>query len=197
MTKAERTRAFIIETAAKLFNKAGYAAVSLSDITDATGLSKGSIYGNFENKEEIMLAAYKHHATRISNRIKATSAGGGDPIAKLLETVEYYRANWRQLSGNGGCPLMNTAIEADDCFPQLKAGVAGSFRQWANSWTKLLKTGQQEGRIVESIDPASYAYQFIAMIEGGVLLARTLDQPQLLFDNLDRIREIVQVEIAA
>ncbi|MBL7756118.1 MAG: TetR family transcriptional regulator, partial [Chitinophagaceae bacterium] len=47
--KAERTRQHIIEKAAPFFNKKGYADTSLSDITAATGLTKGAIYGNFEN----------------------------------------------------------------------------------------------------------------------------------------------------
>jgi TetR/AcrR family transcriptional repressor of nem operon len=36
----------------------GYSGTSMSDITAATGLTKGSIYGNFENKDEVAIAAF-------------------------------------------------------------------------------------------------------------------------------------------
>ena len=50
MSKADRTKAFITEKTAAIFNKKGYAGTSLTDMTGATGLTKGSIYGNFEDK---------------------------------------------------------------------------------------------------------------------------------------------------
>jgi AcrR family transcriptional regulator len=52
LSKAGRTRQFIIETTAPIFNTKGYEGTSMSTLTEATGLTKGSIYGNFENKEE-------------------------------------------------------------------------------------------------------------------------------------------------
>ena len=57
-SKAQRTAQFIIEKAAPLFNTRGYAGTSMNDITRATGLTKGAIYGNFDNKEEIAIAAF-------------------------------------------------------------------------------------------------------------------------------------------
>ena len=57
-TKAEKTSQYIVETTAPLFNKNGYTGTSLSDITDTTGLTKGAIYGNFKNKEELALEAF-------------------------------------------------------------------------------------------------------------------------------------------
>lgn len=48
--KSERTRQFIIEKVAPIFNRKGYAGTSLSDLTEATGLTKGAIYGNFKKQ---------------------------------------------------------------------------------------------------------------------------------------------------
>ena len=53
LSKAERTSQHILETAAPVFNRLGYASTSMAEITKATGLTKGAIYGNFENKREI------------------------------------------------------------------------------------------------------------------------------------------------
>ena len=60
ITKAEKTAAFIIETVAPIFNKNGYAATSISDITNATGLTKGAIYGNFTNKEDLAIKCFNY-----------------------------------------------------------------------------------------------------------------------------------------
>src|ERR1700722_8888899 len=65
ISKAERTRQFIIEKTAPIFNKKGYAGTSLSDITAATGLTKGSIYGNFADKDEVALAAFDYNIGKL------------------------------------------------------------------------------------------------------------------------------------
>ena len=68
-TKAERTTAFIIKTVAPVFNKYGYMGTSMSDLTEATGLTKGALYGNFENKEALALAAYEFSINRLFEAI--------------------------------------------------------------------------------------------------------------------------------
>ena len=69
LTKAEQTTQFIIEKVAPLFNQKGYAATSMSDITRVTGLTKGAIYGNFENKEAIAIAAFDKSVNDLLKRI--------------------------------------------------------------------------------------------------------------------------------
>src|SRR5947208_3176859 len=65
LTKSDRTRQFIIEKAAHLFNTKGYAATSMSDIIEATGLAKGGIYGNFKSKGEIAVEAFEYAAKKV------------------------------------------------------------------------------------------------------------------------------------
>jgi len=60
LTKSDRTRQLIVEKAAHLFNVKGYAATSMSDIIEATGLAKGGIYGHFKSKEAIASEAFDY-----------------------------------------------------------------------------------------------------------------------------------------
>jgi AcrR family transcriptional regulator len=64
-TKAENTKEFILEKVSPIFNQKGYVGTSLADITNATQLTKGAIYGNFENKEDLALQAFKHNIRKI------------------------------------------------------------------------------------------------------------------------------------
>ena len=66
LKKSARTRQFIVEKSAPIFNKKGYSGTSLHDLTEATGLTKGGIYGNFENKDEIAAAAFEFNSRRYS-----------------------------------------------------------------------------------------------------------------------------------
>src|ERR1700761_5725589 len=92
LSKAERTRQFIIETTAGIFNTKGYAGTSMSDLTEATGLTKGSIYGNFENKEEVALAVFDHNLGKISTDIYQRISLATTYYDKLMVYAKVYHS---------------------------------------------------------------------------------------------------------
>lgn len=196
MSKAEKTRQFIIEKTASLFNTKGYISTSLSDITEATGLTKGSIYGNFENKDEVALEVYRYNANQLS-RIMSRSFGDEFPttIDKLYAFVSFYRKNWRTVFSNGGCPLMNAATEADDSFPALKKHVKESFKIWTHKISGVIQLGQKNGELNPDNNPEEYAALFIMIIEGGILLSKTTDDEKFLNLALDRVTHIIDQEL--
>ncbi|MGE8424802.1 MAG: TetR/AcrR family transcriptional regulator, partial [Sphingobacterium siyangense] len=59
--KSENTKQLIIEKTSTVFNVKGYAGTSIKDVMSATGLSKGCVYGNFENKDEIALSVFDYN----------------------------------------------------------------------------------------------------------------------------------------
>ena len=68
VTKGERTRQKIVETAAVLFNQRGFAGCSMGDIVEASGLEKGTLYGHFSTKEELALYAFDYAWKDTSNK---------------------------------------------------------------------------------------------------------------------------------
>src|SRR6218665_3256375 len=128
MSKAEKTREYIIEKAAPIFNMKGYAGTSLQDLTRATGLTKGSIYGNFKNKDEVAVAVYEHSITLLDQRISAFLEPRHSMLDKLLGIADYYRQNWKQIFERGGCPVQNASVEADDNLGVLKKPVQNSIK---------------------------------------------------------------------
>lgn len=178
-----------------IFNKKGYSGTSLSDITEATGLTKGSIYGNFGNKDDVALAAYEYNSTSLNKRIKISVSGKATAYKKLVAFTDFYRENWKAIFESGGCPLLNTAIEADDHLFFLKASVQKSFQNWSDTIVQILNEGKNNNEFKKTIDTTYYAHSFIMLIEGGILLAKISDNQQLLFLALDRIIKIVDNEI--
>ncbi|REC80310.1 TetR/AcrR family transcriptional regulator [Chryseobacterium elymi] len=196
MSKAEKTKQFIIEKTASLFNTKGYLSTSLSDITEATGLTKGSIYGNFDNKDQVALEVYKYNSSLLSKNM-ARSLGDEFPttIDKLNAFVNFYRKNWKAVFENGGCPLMNAATEADDTFPSLKKQVTQSFEGWIKKITAIIVEGQKTGEIHEDIDADEYGSLFIMLVEGGILLSKTTENKKYLNLALDRILFMIDKEL--
>ena len=170
ISKAERTRQFIIEKTAPIFNKKGYAGTSLSDITEATGLTKGSIYGNFADKDEVALAAFDYNIARMSAVTKAEMAKQRTVRGQLLVYVEVYENHMKYPFPVGGCPIMNTTVDADDTHPVLKSKVGQVVMSWKDRLVGLIEKGIAGKEFKKDTDPEQAALTLIAMIEGAILL---------------------------
>ena len=171
MSKAEKTKQFIIEQTAHIFKKKGYAGTSLNDITEATGLTKGSIYGNFSNKDEVALAVFDFQLKKVIGIFESEIAKYETIQEKLLAYVKIYSEFGKYPFPQGGCPMQNTAIEADDTHPALKKKAADAVTHWKNSIKKLIEKGIANGEITRSANPEQEALTMIAMIEGMTMIA--------------------------
>lgn len=196
MKKAEKTRNFIVEQTASLFNTKGYAATSLSDITNLTGLTKGSIYGNFSNKDEVIIEVFNHNVLKIRKGIEAAVSKHSRPYDQLMAMVTFYREMWLKTIVDGGCPMLNAATEADDNLLFLKSAVKTSFEIWQSKIVEIIEQGTKDGSLRSPLKAAVYASTFIMLIEGGILLGRTLNQTEQMNIALDRIVKIIDEEIA-
>ena len=195
MSKAERTKQFIIEKTAPVFNKKGYYATSLTDITNVTGLTKGSIYGNFKDKDEVALAAYTYNYNRLWTAIKSIINGQTGALEKLLSITNFYRTNWNKLSELGGCPLMNAATEVDDSLEFMRPKVRQTFKSWKQVFVGLLDEGIEQKIFKSNISSDEYATILVAMLEGGILLSKISGKNKDILMVLDRIEQIINEEI--
>ncbi|MES2702108.1 MAG: TetR/AcrR family transcriptional regulator [Bacteroidota bacterium] len=195
MTKSERTKEFIVEKAAPIFNTKGYAGTSLADLITATGLTKGALYGNFENKDAIAIAVYEHNIKMARQRLDEYVNAQTTPTAKLLAITEYYRNNWKKIQERGGCPYLNASVEADDNVPFLKSHVRASIVGWAARIAAIIDDGKKSGEFNLDISSDQYAYTIITLIEGSIMLFKIASDPGHLYAGLDRIVKIINEEI--
>jgi TetR/AcrR family transcriptional repressor of nem operon len=172
MSKAERTRQFIVEKTAPIFNVKGYAGTSVSDMTEATGLTKGSIYGNFADKEEVALAAFEHNWKRVQAIVHAEMDKRKTNKQKLLALAGVYDDFQSHAFPEGGCPLLNTAVEADDTHPGLRDKAAAALQGWKKNIVALIKAGVAAKEFRADVDAEQTALTLIAMIEGAIMISR-------------------------
>lgn len=176
MSKAERTKQFIIEKTAPIFNAKGYAGTSLNDMMAATGLTKGSIYGNFGNKDEVAVAAFDHNIQRVFLLLKTRINKQETIIEKLKVYTETYSNFFDIPFLSAGCPLLNTATEVDDTHPILRDKVNEMIARWKNSLTNLLKKGIETKELKPDIDIEEFVTVLVSLIEGGVMQAKVSGQ---------------------
>src|SRR5688572_21306478 len=141
MRDPDRTRERILVKSGGLFNTQGYKATSISDITTATGFTKGAIYRHFKNKAVLEKETLFHLSSimfeKLKARIKAENTAGG----KLRSIFKYFESYITNPEVKGGCPLMNVAIEADDAHPLLRKEAVKILDILRDSIVRILKNG--------------------------------------------------------
>ena len=190
MTKAERTRQFIIEQAAPIFNKKGIAGTAISDIMEATKLAKGGVYGNFESKDEICLEAFSYLTKSLSTAINQSMEGKASAKEKLFALLDFYSGRLTK-SNTGGCPILNFGTEADDTNPVIKQKVKEAIAASQNRIATVVKQGLEAGKFKKTFDPETFAIKMFTMIEGAILISRV----QGSNDHMKLITGMLKAEI--
>ncbi len=195
MGKAERTREFIVEKTAPIFNRKGYSGTSMSDLTETTGLTKGAIYGNFENKDEVALAAFDYNMARMIAQVRAEQSTNPTALGKLRAFISVYRRGLFNPVLSAGCPIVNTGVEADDTHPQLKGRVQDAVSKWHRSISAIIHQGIRSGEIKEDVDVPSFASLMIAIIEGGITVSKISGDLTYIKQSLDHLDQLINIQL--
>ena len=157
-TKGERTRQRIVELAAPVFNRQGYVGASLRDLVDATGLEKGGIYNHFGSKELLAVEAYDFAMSRVTGHLARSQEGATDALDRLTRMIRAFGVTARRPAIEGGCPIMNTAIECDDTHPELRDRARASMTLWHRLVGRIaLEAGarhvERDDRVQRGVEP--------------------------------------------
>ncbi|GAA4155765.1 TetR/AcrR family transcriptional regulator [Chryseobacterium ginsenosidimutans] len=174
LTKAEKTKQFILETAIPLYNKKGISGVNIDDVLAETKVTKGCLYGHFENKDDLTNQVVDLMLKKVSDRMSLAVFNAKTTKAKISAFLDFYKDPINTYI-SGGCPIFNTAVEADDNFPVIKQKVAGLIRFGQERLTTILKDGIEKGEYSSKLDPVVFAFKLVASVEGGIVMCRTMD----------------------
>ncbi len=189
--RSERTRQLIIESAAPIFNKKGYAGTSMSDLTAATGLTKGSIYGNFKDKDDVAVHAFQHNIDLIFDFFSKELEAAGPTLDKLLAYPRGFRKVYRMILSYGGCPILNTAVEADDTHAVLRKMAVDVLAKWKKSIISLIEKGQSEGVIDTATHAKNMAEILISLMEGGSVLSKITGEESYMLNAIDTAEKVI------
>ncbi len=195
LTKAKKTSEFIIQTVAPIFNKNGYAATSLSDITNATGLTKGAIYGNFKNKEELAISAFTMTVKNMLRRITDHQSLSNSPLEKLFLITDFYRNYYNYSQELGGCPVLNMGVDAKHQNTLLFKHVQYTINKIQNNVARLIDDGKQAKEIQLEINSILYAKRLYTLIIGAIFMTHTMEDNSYLLQTMDQIDTMIHSEL--
>jgi TetR/AcrR family transcriptional regulator, transcriptional repressor for nem operon len=190
MSKGEVTRQRIIELAAPLFNQRGFEGCSMQDILEATGLKKGGIYRHFSSKEELAAEAFRYSLSQAV-KIRMPAADPSRPaLERLREMIDHFVEKPSPVAG--GCPILNTAIDADDGNPVLRELVWEGLKSWRSRISQIVREGISHKEIQRDVEPRALANAIIATLEGALMISRLEGSRTALNDARASLEKLIE-----
>src|SRR5690606_11891627 len=194
-TKAERTASYIVETVAPIFNKLGYVGTSMSDLTQATGLTKGALYGNFENKEALALAAFERNSKKLLATIDEKLNTHGTSLQKLFVLTNFYRYYDDFTNEIGGCPVLNVGIDAKHNNSLLSAAAKETIKIIEGKIALIIENGVKNNELSIPVTPLQFAKHLYTMIHGAVAMATITGDKKYLLNTVAYLDQLIIKEI--
>lgn len=195
MSKGEKTRQRIVAEAATLFNERGFEGGSMADLMEATGLEKGGIYRHFSSKETLAAAAFDF-AWQAATHVRMYDL---DSVPNSVDKLKRFMANFveRRPSVPGGCPLLNTAIDADDGNRMLRERARRALHQWQDILSTIIHAGLERKEIRKEIDPKKLATLIIGSLEGALMISRLEKNRDALLETQVHLESYLDSEVRA
>ncbi|WP_067658040.1 TetR/AcrR family transcriptional regulator [Nocardia harenae] len=175
MPRPDRSRAALLDTAALLFRRQGYAATGINQILDGAGVRPGSLYHHFpDGKAGLAAAVVDTVGTGIGALLRALLAHP-DPVADLMDRWVDILIAGLAADERDGCPIEPIATESVTASPLVRTAAAGVFNDWIGAVADRLRTDGRPGDQAQQTASA-----IISLIEGALLLSRVTGEPGAL-----------------
>lgn len=172
----------IIKSALSVFKARGYHNTSMSDLAEACGLMKGSIYHYFAGKEALMITVLEFLHQKYQERVFSI-AYDEDKSAK--EKMAIFRAFSEELflHSPDGCLMGNIALEVSNTHPEIIKVIRRFFDDWIAALSAIYAD------YYDPIIAHQLAKQAVISIEGAIMLQKIYGDNQFLVTTHDTIEK--------
>jgi TetR/AcrR family transcriptional regulator, lmrAB and yxaGH operons repressor len=165
--RPDRSRVALVDTAALLFRRQGYAATGVNQILQAADVKAGSLYHHFpDGKQELAAAVVDRVGTDIERRLREL-LDCGSPVSDIVDGWIDLMAAGLASDQRDGCPIEPIATESVNASQQVRAASARAFGGWCLAVADRLRADGWP-----DADADQTALAVIALIEGALILSR-------------------------
>ena len=158
--RGRRTRDNLLAAGRTVFEQRGYANTRMSDIATAAGVSHGTVYTWFDDKEALLRALVDDIVTEVFAAL-AIGDEVPDPEQRMLEANRRYLVAYRRHGR-----MLEVVEEAAATDARYRDALAGVRRDHVGRVTRDIARLQRDGIAERDVDPAVAAGALCAMVEG-------------------------------
>jgi len=159
LTKGERTRRAILDTAAALATQEGLEPLSIGRLAEATGMSKSGLFAHFGSKEELQLATVDHAAALFVAEVIAPARAAPRGVARVWALCDRMIDYAERQVFPGGCFFACTSFEFNNRPGQVRDRIEEMLRNWRSYLEHAVEQAQQAGELDDTLSPRELAFQ--------------------------------------
>lgn len=173
----------VLNAAIGVFWGHGYANASVSDLTEATGLSRSSLYQRFGDKDGLFNECLRLYTDRVLARMNSIQSGSSK--ARVDALLREFLPDSAGTGHRKGCLLSRSLTEQEDLTTAGKMTMNEGICQQRQVLLNLLVTGQQAGEIGEDADPELLAWYYFGILQSVVNLPSAGASREMLSQLID------------
>jgi Transcriptional regulator len=163
----DNTKEFIIDEAFKLFLQRSYEAVSISDISQAIGFTKGALYHHFKNKEELFVSVIDKYIRIVALDVNIDSLRLEDYIKLSIEQTEkIFRTLFQHSMTFSPINYISLIADAFRHYPGYAENQGNFINGEIDKTKQVLENAISAGEIRGDIDPSLVSANFFAINMG-------------------------------
>jgi AcrR family transcriptional regulator len=170
----------VVRAARDQFWSGGYAATSVDDLQDVTGLGRGSLYGAFGDKHALFLRVFDDYCTDAVAGVRGQLRAPGSAYEHL---VAHIRAVAEGVAADGehrGCLLAKSTAELASVDAEVARRAAQTFAELHRMLADTVADAQREGDIDPGADADQLAGTILALLRGIEAIGKGGIDPELI-----------------
>jgi AcrR family transcriptional regulator len=181
----EERREKILDSALRLFHEEGYETITMQDIADASEISKGSLYLQFENKEALIVALLERTFDKLEEIIEREAAAAGSARERLKRIVEAYVRTARDKEGHDYNLWLLSRLSPKPDTPQ-QIFVRERIERLSSRVAVIFHEGGKDGTVREDIAPEKLIHLFSLI---SILIMERISTVRLVAPLVDTSEE--------
>lgn len=165
----------ILDAAALIFSQHGIDGASMTQIAEASGVSKATIYHYFASKDALILALVQRLFDADQPELARLAAEDTPAIDRLhaysMDLVGLLEHN-RVLA-----PIIAEIRARAERMEAIQSVMSGYFAGYIRAFTEVIQQGIARGEVRDAVDAGEVALAYVALVEGAILIAQHTDQP--------------------
>ena len=196
--KGENTRQRILDAAQGLILEYGYAGVSVDQVINNVGLTKGAFFHHFKNKGELartLIRRYSDDGVQLfeDNMARAKKLSD-DPLQQFLILIGLYEELFDDLiEPYPGCLLASYVYELQQFDDDIKPIINEEFLLSREELTALIERIKEKYPPRQPVDPVALADTFMSTFEGAFVLSKSLNEPKITAQQLRLYKTFIEV----
>ncbi len=204
-SRGEATREKILQATQDLILENGFSATSIDRVLENTGLTKGAFFYHFRNKEALTRAVIERYSRREQLQLAAIMDRARemtrDPLQQLLVgislLIEGLEAEFRRAGTmNPGCLYGSYAYELPVVDDDARRAMRSTVIHWRNTIRDQLERISERYSLRSEVDLDVLADNLLAVVEGGLILGRLMDDPRQTVEQLKLYRNHLELLFA-